>query len=490
MTASIRELYEISFESDAAASSLVIKAGVENPIRQYQVEMIARNRIERVLSLDVRQKNEQHCFYYNITSKLTLARIFKSGKINRNQFIRMLSDITGAILDCRNYLLNDQCLVLEEDYIYVNPATFELSLVYIPILRPDIDAIKRFREFILNIITVSVDIDYGRGDNFLHRIISFAKSEMFNASEFHSLLQKLLDEGLQEFADTPAAPPVNIQESAVQNSGMAPNPQLQTSFEKYKAPLAAKQATETVRKADKRVLTGTGLWKLLLAAAVQFVFAGLIISFRDALNNLNKDRVTTYVAVAMIVLSLDVLLFRKLFGGGGITIRKNAAKPVLPEPPQKSKKLEVSPVKPLAIPLSDKRGTSSTVIAFVEGEGEAVCGGNETVLLGSSFGEKHAYLQSAKGSREARIVLTQPDFLIGRLQGQVDHVIENNAIGKVHAQIAKRDGNYFLTDLNSRNGTFINDVRIACNREYAIHHNDRIAFANCEYVFVVQETVF
>lgn len=491
MSASIRELYEISFESDAAASYLVIKTGIEKPIRHYQVEMIAHNRIERILPFDLRQKNDQNCFYYNVTSKLTLSRIFKNGKIKRNQFIRILSDITRTLLDCHNYLLNDQCLVLEEDFIYVNPATFELSMVYIPISREDTDAVKRFREFILNLITGTVDIDYGNGDNFLHRILSFVKSELFNATEFYSLLQKLLEDGFNNLPGMMLAEQEDIRQPAVEKPGPAVNPQIQGSFTGPKAlPESKKKTKEAARPVEKVVLTGNGLWKLLLAAAIQIAFVVAIVLLRDTLNNLNKDRVTTYVAVALIVISLDVLLFRKLFGGGGIVIRKKTektAKIVLPTPPLKNKELAEMPTMTPVAAIKDQAGSVAPVANVIEKYNEKMPEQDETVLL-VNRAEKYAYLQSTKGSRETRIILDKPDFLIGRLHGQVNHVLDNNAVGKVHAQIVKRDGNYFLTDLNSRNGTFINNVRVVSSKEYAIHHNDRITFANCEYVFIDPES--
>jgi len=42
-----------------------------------------------------------------------------------------------------------------------------------------------------------------------------------------------------------------------------------------------------------------------------------------------------------------------------------------------------------------------------------------------------------------------------------------------------------VKDLNSKNGTFVNGVRIAANTEYEIKNNDKITFANSEYVFII-----
>jgi len=66
----------------------------------------------------------------------------------------------------------------------------------------------------------------------------------------------------------------------------------------------------------------------------------------------------------------------------------------------------------------------------------------------------------------------------------VDYVIRNSAVGKVHAQIITRESSYFIKDLNSKNGTCINGVKIDSNEEYRIENNDRITLANNEYIFI------
>jgi pSer/pThr/pTyr-binding forkhead associated (FHA) protein len=67
---------------------------------------------------------------------------------------------------------------------------------------------------------------------------------------------------------------------------------------------------------------------------------------------------------------------------------------------------------------------------------------------------------------------------------QSDYVSSNNAVGKLHAEIINKDGIYYLKDLNSRNGTFINGERIVSNIEHLLQGNDTISFATSEYRFL------
>lgn len=61
-------------------------------------------------------------------------------------------------------------------------------------------------------------------------------------------------------------------------------------------------------------------------------------------------------------------------------------------------------------------------------------------------------------------------------------VIDAPTISRYHAVVISRDGNYYLKDLDSRNGTFVNGQP---NRVGRIGHHDRIAFGNRQFIFLV-----
>ena len=51
------------------------------------------------------------------------------------------------------------------------------------------------------------------------------------------------------------------------------------------------------------------------------------------------------------------------------------------------------------------------------------------------------------------------EIVIGR-NTENDIVIENLAVSKAHARIVNQDGAYFIEDLNSTNGTYLNKIRV------------------------------
>lgn len=51
------------------------------------------------------------------------------------------------------------------------------------------------------------------------------------------------------------------------------------------------------------------------------------------------------------------------------------------------------------------------------------------------------------------------EIMIGR-NAENDIVVENLAVSKLHARIVKQDEAYYIEDLNSTNGTYLNKIRI------------------------------
>ena len=107
---------------------------------------------------------------------------------------------------------------------------------------------------------------------------------------------------------------------------------------------------------------------------------------------------------------------------------------------------------------------------------------DNTIILGTPLGDR-AYLQSHSCPSE-KIIISKPSLLMGRLADSVDYIIRNNAVGKIHSEIVKKDESYFIIDLNSVNGTYINNERIVCNTEAKLKNGDIITLANESYTFV------
>jgi hypothetical protein len=59
------------------------------------------------------------------------------------------------------------------------------------------------------------------------------------------------------------------------------------------------------------------------------------------------------------------------------------------------------------------------------------------------------------------VVVNKQSFLIGRAKQLVDYAIpEALSLGRVHAEVIKENDSYYIIDINTKNGTFVNGERL------------------------------
>lgn len=82
------------------------------------------------------------------------------------------------------------------------------------------------------------------------------------------------------------------------------------------------------------------------------------------------------------------------------------------------------------------------------------------------------------------ISVNKPVFRLGKEKSYVDYFVSNNAaVSRSHADIILRGDKYFVTDLNSKNHTYVNDEQLPCYTEIEIHDGDRLRLGNEEFIF-------
>ena len=90
-----------------------------------------------------------------------------------------------------------------------------------------------------------------------------------------------------------------------------------------------------------------------------------------------------------------------------------------------------------------------------------------------------AFLKVVRGRNPGKVYeITGERVIFGR-HPECDVVLEGAGVSRRHAQILERRGQYFIEDLRSRNGTYVNNVQIENRVE--LHDDDLITF--CDYTF-------
>lgn len=129
-----------------------------------------------------------------------------------------------------------------------------------------------------------------------------------------------------------------------------------------------------------------------------------------------------------------------------------------------------------------------------EEEATVIMGGNDqyeaTVILGGEKQKRNNVNQRADIARIIRkrtgqsMIIDQGVLRIGSEGSFVDfYIADNPAIGACHAEITKKNQEWYLTDRNSANHTYLNGSQISPMQAVRLSSGDRIQLANEEFEF-------
>lgn len=436
--------YEYSFAVDSSSSYLVLKFNDDIKILSHQVEIISQNPSSAFVPLHIRREDENVSIYYSITSKISLSQYLERKQLNKRELLDLLRSITRNLMLHSNYLLDLSNFVIDEDFIYINPATAEVSLVYVPITC-DINALEAYKSFLKDLIVNSVNVDNNAKDNYLQRILNYLKSEVFSLVDFNRFIIELRNSG---GLNDPMNKSIHVYGGRGINEEVAAVGYV-SGNETFKKEILRKNGI------NKHVLE-IALLQLLLVLAV--VIACLFLISRATWD------LASLLGILVIAAALDILIMKRIEG-------------------KRDKQVEAYKSDCDNVIQKVKHNTYKAKHQTIS-KAPNVLRACDTILVSESASESHPYLQSMGAHSGERIMINKDKFVIGRLGSMVDYVVQGSTIGKLHAEITANNGIYCIRDLNSKNGTYLNEVRIPSNKECEIKSNDRIRFSNFEYIFI------
>ena len=135
-----------------------------------------------------------------------------------------------------------------------------------------------------------------------------------------------------------------------------------------------------------------------------------------------------------------------------------------------------------------KQQYQETMLAAMEGRAVA----EETEYLEEDYG-RTIYIEQKVEEQGIRKLYT-PDgrviaklekdvFVIGKQKEEVDLVLEDDTISRLHARICKEEDIIYLEDLNSTNGTFKNGLRLQPYEKRRLEEGDEVRFGKLLFVY-------
>ena len=107
----------------------------------------------------------------------------------------------------------------------------------------------------------------------------------------------------------------------------------------------------------------------------------------------------------------------------------------------------------------------------------------ETVVMGIQGIKATRRLRSLSKKDEDYISLKKLPCILGKMEECSDIVLRDHSISRMHARIFEENGELYLQDLNSTNGSYINNLELESNEIVKLKIGDEITFGNLTYIY-------
>lgn len=140
---------------------------------------------------------------------------------------------------------------------------------------------------------------------------------------------------------------------------------------------------------------------------------------------------------------------------------------------------------PLMNILADEAASSEQILAFLKNN-TAIR--NHISQMKQNSNRLIVKIKSLDALNPLELIDDRDEYLIGRKASAVNGVVPfNKLIGRVHCMIKKDEHGYSLVDLQSVNGTFLNEERLKENTPYPLSNGDVLRLANSKFIVSVEE---
>ncbi len=104
----------------------------------------------------------------------------------------------------------------------------------------------------------------------------------------------------------------------------------------------------------------------------------------------------------------------------------------------------------------------------------------------SKFSKRQMRLVSIDAPEQIELVIDKDNFVIGKNILVVDGAITfSRAISRIHCKVVKNDDRYYLIDLGSSNGTFVNKIKLAANKLQLLNNGDIVRLASSSFKVII-----
>lgn len=432
---------KISYQREMKRNYLIVEAEQTEPI-PFEQKMLEQNQIDGLLRFQVRKKDLDTRFFYEITSKQPLTRMLENQPVQAAQIRALVFGIARALDHMEQYLLNENNVLLEPEYLYVEPETWKVWLCLVPGLERDFpEDYSLFLEYLLGKVDhrdkESVVLAYGlyqetRKDNYgMGDILRLAEQKLKVSETGQAGNAEMMSEpAFTEMMETNALEESRIQQNTMERRGRSKGKQ--DAEMDWKPGMVRARQIQTDTPSQEMGLFGK--WKQRRKERKE-----------ERQRELEQEM---------------EMPWETMFAGNAFANRPEARGNYGGEER-----------------WSDSIASEKTAPASLQS--------SDTALLNPESAEQMVNQRRLKALDvgEEDIVIAYYPFIIGKQESLVDYVLARETVSRLHLRIDQKDERYYVQDLNSTNGTLVNGRMLENNEMMEIWVGTEISIAGVRFRF-------
>lgn len=453
------------YKRDMNHNYLILYGEDEINTDSYQVRMLVGNVIPSLLKCRIQGMDGRFLVYFDITSKQALSVLYEEKKMGVEDLRFIFGGFVKAMEDAAEYLMNPGQFIISPEYIYTDIEKQEIYFCMMPGYEKDI---KEQFQFLTEYILPKIDHQDQDAVILGYGVYKRAMEDSFHLEHIKEELYKT--QGQQGTTTTKAEQMKTESEQRQESEDFNPeeegfweNEEINQEFvrdgEKSKR-LSLPQKTGVIVLA---AILLCGIAATTLMGYLPYLETGTILGI-------------IIVLVACVMLFVYVLKIKK---------KPGALRQGREEERDKPKGITGK------VPTDQTDQSQNTIQSVVKSTNKPVVKSSqlhadygETVVLSAGAVSGPASLVSKEPGELATIYINEDLTVIGKLETACDAVISLPTVSRIHAKIRKKEDAYYLTDMNSRNGTAVNGRLLLPDEEYQLEPEDEVDFAQARYIFL------
>lgn len=435
----------------------------------YAARMILENKIPGLLPVMCRRNTGQRQYCYEINSLQPLDRLYEKQEIGYEPLHSLLIGMVRIFERLEEYLLDGTQIILEPEYIYLSIETGEPFLVCYPDYQGDIR--ESFRA-LMDYLLARTDHTQEAAVWLSYQVYRYTRNPNYALGRLKELVFESEEIGLCRSGNTQATVPMmkDTPQKDIVKAARITMEEMEgiEGIEEIEAEEDEGDEEDTAQQKKHGNMTA-GAICMLLAFLTGAVLCGVKFFHLFTLSLKQEAGLCGIAAMLLVSSVLFLVSGRKQRRRGAETFEEDVClRPetgVLNRPVVKEAKTEV---------LNSPKQLASV--------GYTTSLAGETAVL-NEVHEQHRYLKGTVNGEEMRIELERFPLTLGKLAEFSDVTIPDRTVSRMHARLEERDGNIYLLDLNSTNGTKRNGRTVNMNEEVALEPGDKLAFGGVSFTY-------